>query len=91
MVKTTINLRDDIYKKLVKETIEKYGNTKNISRLINEKLAGAMSSSRHDSDLKKRLEIVTRTTGAWKTKQTGKEYVKEIRSGWKRRSKGMEL
>lgn len=89
MVKTTINLRDDIYKKLVKEAIEKYGNTKNISKLINEKLAGAMSSDH--SDVRKRLEIVARTTGAWKTKQTGKEYVKEIRSGWKRRSERMKL
>lgn len=68
MVKTTINLRDDVYRKLVKEAIEKYGNTKNLSRLINEKLAG-LSSAKHDSDIKKRLEIVTRTTCAWKTKK----------------------
>jgi predicted CopG family antitoxin len=90
MVKTTINLRDDIYKKLVKEAIEKYGNTKNISKLINEKLAGA-ASSKPDSDIKKRLEIVAKTSGAWKMKQTGKEYVKEVRSGWKRRIKEMDL
>ncbi len=91
MVKTTINLRDDIYKKLVKEAIEKYGNTKNISKLVNEKLARAASGSKHDYDIKKRLEIVARTAGAWKAKQSGREYVKEIRSGWKRRIKEIDL
>jgi predicted CopG family antitoxin len=91
MVKTTINLRDDIYKKLVKEVVEKYGNTKNISKLINEKLESAMKGTTHDSDIKKRLEIVARTSGAWKTKETGREYVKEIRAGWRRRTKGTEI
>ena len=90
MVKTTINLRDDIYKKLVKEAIEKYGNTKNISKLVNEKLARS-SGSTHDYDIKRRLEIVARTAGAWKAKQSGREYVKEIRSGWKRRIKETDL
>ncbi|MDE1863577.1 MAG: hypothetical protein KGI33_11790 [Thaumarchaeota archaeon] len=40
-MKTTVNLNDDLYKKLVKETVEKYGNTKNLSKLINEKLERA--------------------------------------------------
>ena len=38
VVKTTVLLDDDIYQKLVKESIEKYGTTKKISYLINQKL-----------------------------------------------------
>lgn len=63
-----INLRDDIYKKLVKEAIEKYGNTKNISKLVNEKLARSIGS-KDDYDVKKRLEIVAKTADVWKTKK----------------------
>ncbi len=95
MVKTTINLRDDIYKRLLKETVEKYGNTKNFSKLINEKLAkaeGETSISKTDSEeIKKRLNIVRKSAGSWKINKSGKEYVKEIRSGWTRRVKGMNL
>jgi len=38
MVKTTIILDDDLYKALVKEALEKYGSTRKLSKLINEKL-----------------------------------------------------
>jgi len=38
MVKTTIILEDELYKKLVKEALERYGSTKKLSFLINEKL-----------------------------------------------------
>ncbi|MHB8360644.1 MAG: hypothetical protein ACYDAO_09075 [Thermoplasmataceae archaeon] len=38
MVKTTINLDDAIYEEIVKESVEKYGSTKNISRIINQRL-----------------------------------------------------
>ncbi len=38
MVKTTILLDDDIYRQLVDESIEKYGSTRKLSRLINERL-----------------------------------------------------
>ncbi|EQD80681.1 hypothetical protein B1A_00636 [mine drainage metagenome] len=38
MVKTTINLDDEIYADIVKESIEKYGSTKNMSRIINQRL-----------------------------------------------------
>ena len=88
MVKTTINLRDDIYKKLIREAVERFGNTKNLSRLINEKLEKVESKTiaRADSDeIKRRLDIVKRSAGSWKIRKTGKEYVREIRAGWKRR------
>ena len=45
MVKTTINLRDDIYKKLMKETVERTVTQKNFSKLINEKLEKAKSET----------------------------------------------
>lgn len=38
MVKTTIILEDDLYKELVREALEKYGTTRKLSKLINEKL-----------------------------------------------------
>jgi len=38
MGKTTIILDDDLYKALVKEALEKYGSTRKLSKLINEKL-----------------------------------------------------
>ncbi len=38
MVKTTIILEDDLYKELVREALEKYGTTRKLSKLINDKL-----------------------------------------------------
>ncbi|EQD30693.1 hypothetical protein B2A_14041 [mine drainage metagenome] len=38
MVKTTINLDDEIYADIVKESIEKYGSTRNMSRIVNQRL-----------------------------------------------------
>ncbi len=43
MVKTTIILDDDLYKELVREALERYGSTRKLSKLINEKLREAMS------------------------------------------------
>jgi predicted CopG family antitoxin len=43
MVKTTIILDDELYKKLVQEALEKYGTTKKLSQLINEKLGGGVT------------------------------------------------
>ncbi|MBO3755143.1 MAG: hypothetical protein FGF53_09785 [Candidatus Brockarchaeota archaeon] len=40
MVKTTIILDDELYKELVQEALEKYGTTRKLSQLINEKLKG---------------------------------------------------
>ncbi len=45
MVKTTINLDDEIYSEIVRESIEKYGSTKNISKIINQRLRNRMNSS----------------------------------------------
>ena len=41
IMKTTVILDDDLYKQLVQEALEKYGTTRKLSLLINEKLKGS--------------------------------------------------
>jgi hypothetical protein len=77
MVKTTINLDTQVYRELVKEALEKYGTTKTLSRIINEKLKKAMS---------KRKDVAKRTAGIWKMKETGAEYQRRIRKEWERKT-----
>jgi len=86
-LKTTINLNDDLYKRLVKETVERYGNTKNLSRLINERLERAEGLAyRTDSDdIKNRLKALRESAGSWNISKSGKEYVTVIRRGWSKR------
>lgn len=72
MVKTTINLDSEIYKLLVSEAVERYGTTKTLSKIINEKLKGAKA--------KPIADIVEKTAGMWKIKESGYEYTKRIRS-----------
>lgn len=57
MVKTTIILDDELYKRLVQEALEKYGSTKKLSQLINEKLKGeAAKGVRKRGRLRVRIE-----------------------------------
>ncbi|EQD63854.1 hypothetical protein B2A_02321 [mine drainage metagenome] len=72
MVKTTINLDTEIYKLLVSEAVERYGTTKTLSKIINEKLKRAKA--------KPIADIVEKTAGLWKIKESGYEYTKRIRS-----------
>jgi len=46
MVKTTIIIEDDLYKALVKEALERYGTTRKLSKLINEKLGAKATPKR---------------------------------------------
>ncbi|HVC58155.1 MAG TPA: hypothetical protein VND15_01615 [Candidatus Acidoferrales bacterium] len=71
MVKTTINLDTEVYRDLVKEALEKYGTTKTLSKLINEKLKSMRA--------KRDTDIVKRTAGMWKIKESGSEYVRRVR------------
>lgn len=41
-VKTTVMIDDELYRKLVNEAVKKYGNTKKISKLLNEILKEAL-------------------------------------------------
>ena len=45
MVKTTIILEDELYKDLVRESVERYGSTRKLSFLINEKLRRSEAGS----------------------------------------------
>ncbi len=89
LMKTTVNLDDDLYKKLVKETVEKYGNTKNLSKLINEKLSRSEGVAHRidPAEVRRRLKIVRENAGGWKMRESGREYQKDIRTGWAKRLK----
>ncbi len=78
MVKTTINLNTEIYRDLVNEAVEKYGSTKTLSKLINEKLKKRRGASQ---------DIVKKSAGIWKIKETGYEYTRGIRQGSEARLK----
>jgi hypothetical protein len=66
MPKTTVNLDEDLYKKLVEKSI-RFGSTKRISFPINEKLTE---------------KIVEKTFGLWKDwKISSEKYVKKNKKG----------
>ncbi len=77
MVKTTINLDTDVYRELVSEVVVKYGTTKNLSKLINEKLKAAKGRSI--------IDIVKKTSGIWKIKESGIKYTRRLRAESERR------
>lgn len=79
MVKTTINLDTQIYRELVKEALDKYGTTKTLSRLINEKLGKSMN--KHDRG----EDVFKAAFGMWKIKETGLEYTRRIRAEGEKR------
>jgi len=60
VVKTTVLLDDDIYQKLVKESIEKYGTTKKISYLINQKLRKLEILEEHLKERKTRKRLTVK-------------------------------
>lgn len=78
MVKTTINLDEDIYAEIVKESIEKYGSTKNMSKIINQRL-----SKRKPETKKRDNRIVFKVRRDLALLDADKE----IRKGWEGRSK----
>ncbi|MGC8506486.1 MAG: hypothetical protein ACP5NK_07270 [Thermoplasmata archaeon] len=78
MVKTTINLDDEIYAEIVKESIEKYGSTKNISKIINQYLR-----NRTNSAGKRRGRITFKVS----EKLSSLDADSEIRAGWEESSK----
>jgi len=92
MVKTTINLEDELYKKLVKEAVEKYGKARSFSKLINEKLRETKASAPSKIRSKKeKMNIIERSFGIWKMKESGKEYVRKIRDESEKRLKRLGL
>jgi len=78
MVKTTINLDEEIYAEIVKESIEKYGSTKNISKIINQRLR-----NRENNTGKRRQRITFRVS----ENLSSKDADMEIKAGWEESSK----
>ena len=78
MVKTTINLDEEIYAEIVKESIEKYGSTKNISKIINQRLRNKKADARKSG---KRIVFNVREDLASLNADN------EIRKGWEESSK----
>ncbi|HLH85668.1 MAG TPA: hypothetical protein VKU79_02255 [Thermoplasmataceae archaeon] len=78
MVKTTINLDKEIYAEIVKESIEKYGSTKNISKIINQRLRNKKADA---SKSGKRIVFRVREDLA------SLDADNEIRKGWEKSSK----
>jgi predicted CopG family antitoxin len=78
MVKTTINLDTEVYRELVNEAVKRYGSTKTLSKLINEKLK---------SGRKGNVDIIRKSAGIWKLKESGYEYTRRIRHGSEKRLK----
>ena len=90
MAKTTINLDNEIYKKLVREAVEKYGTTRTLSKLINEKLKIAESIKNKREEIRS-IDVVEKTAGLWKIKETGAEYVRKLRKESDRRFKRLGI
>ncbi|AGO60780.1 MULTISPECIES: hypothetical protein [Ferroplasma] len=78
MVKTTINLDDEIYAEIVRESIEKYGSTKNMSKIINQRLGNKKSDTGKSG---KRITFNVREDLA------SLDADKEIKKGWKARDR----
>jgi len=90
MAKTTINLEDEVYKKLVREAVERYGTTRTLSRLINEKLKETEIMKARKEKIKTK-DVVEKTAGLWKIKETGSEYVVRLRKESEKRFKGLGI
>ncbi len=90
MVKTTVTLEDSIYRKLAREALEKYGRTRSLSRLINEKLKVADENSTAES-MESKDTAIERAFGSWKGKETGKEYVRRLRKESENRLSDLEF
>ena len=85
MVKTTITLEDTLYKRLVKEALDKYGRTRGLSRLINEKLSAEIPANRAVANK------VEKSFGSWMLKETGAEYVRKLRRQSEQRLRRMAI
>ena len=78
MVKTTINLDEEIYAEIIKESIEKYGSTKNMSKIINQRLR-----NRRNTTGKRKVRITFKA----KENLSSLDADEEIREGWEESNK----
>jgi len=95
MVKATVNFDDELYRKLIRETVERYGKMRGFSKLVNEKLrkveleTKSLPTKNVKGEDKK--DVVERTFGSWKINETGVEYVRRVRKGWGKRAKRLGI
>lgn len=73
MIKTTVTLEDELYRRLVREALDRYGKTRSLSRLINEKLRES------ETPAKRTPSKIESVFGSWTTKQPGAVYVRGLR------------
>jgi len=79
MVKTTIILDDDLYRKLIEECIAKYGSTRKLSKLINEKLRRL---EKLEADIRKREHSLGKTRIKLNRILKPEDIEKLIEDGW---------
>lgn len=99
MVKTTLEIKDETYRRLVEASLRRYGNARSISKMANEvieehlKEHGIEKTMQHvaDNEIKKRMEIVRKSAGSWKIEETGAEYVRKMRKESEKRLKRIGL
>ncbi len=81
-MRTTVELSEEVYKELVRWSLEKYGNTKNLSRVLNEILRKSL--------LINRKKILEEIFGMWKEEKDLN--LREISAKeWEKRVKEIEL
>lgn len=81
MPRTTVHIEDELYKRLVEESLKKYGTTRNLSKILNEKLRLAEKIK-----LKKVERIILPTIKLKKKidwKFVEKKVRKEMEKSWK--------
>ena len=81
---------------MINKAIEEYGNTKSLSRVVNESLEAHLDEKTKPprlskEEIKRREEILKKTAGIWGPGESGKDYVRRIRdeSEIKRKKRGI--
>lgn len=96
MARTTVDFKEAVYRKLVEMSLMKYGNTRNISKVANEFIEEHLGEKQFGKTIAEEKhidesDIVEKTFGSWRIKESGAEYVKRIRKGWGKRGKRLGL
>ena len=81
MPRTSVYIEDELYKKLVEESIRRYGSTKHISKILNEKL---MLAEKLELSKRKRIDLPVVSIGRkidWKDVE--KIVEREMERAWK--------
>jgi len=75
-----------LYRRLAKEALDRYGKTRSLSKLINEKLRSAETPPRGPI-----ADRVEKSFGCWRIKDTGAGYVKKMRMQSEERLRRMSI